>query len=76
MGRVGSRKLRELPEFRWVNTILGNLKSALAGTCHALKASKYARRYLSEFTYRFNRRFHLKDIPVRLLVACATTCPR
>ena len=34
---------------------------------------KYARRYLSEFSYRSNRRFHLKGLPVRLLVACATT---
>ncbi|MCL4461735.1 MAG: IS1595 family transposase, partial [Nitrospirae bacterium] len=25
--------------------------------------------------YRFNRRFHLKGLPVRLLVACATTGP-
>ena len=26
----------ELPQFRWVNTVLGNLKTTLAGTLHAL----------------------------------------
>ena len=73
--KTGGRKPKDLPQFHWVNTILGNLKSALSGTYHAFDFSKYARRYLSEFSYRFNRRFHLKGLPVRLLVACATTGP-
>ena len=51
----------ERPEFRWVNTILGNIKNALRGTYHAIRP-KYAQRYLSEFEYRFNRRFDLPDI--------------
>ena len=50
--------LSSAPEFRWVNTILGNLKNALRGTYHAIRP-KYAQRYLSEFEYRFNRRFDL-----------------
>lgn len=73
--KTGGRNPKDLPQFHWVNTILGNLKSALSGTYHAFDFSKYARRYLSEFSYRFNRRFHLKGLPVRLLVACATTGP-
>ena len=73
--KAGGRKPKDLPQFHWVNTILGNLKSALSGTYHAFDFSKYARRYLSEFSYRFNRRFHLKGLPVRLLVACAMTGP-
>ena len=73
--KTGGRKPKDLPQFHWVNTILGNLKSALSGTYHAFNFSKYAHRYLSEFSYRFNRRFHLKGLPVRLLVACATTGP-
>ena len=49
------------PEFRWLNTILGNIKTALRGACHAIRP-EYAQRYLSGFECRFNRRFDLPDI--------------
>ena len=45
------------PEFHWVNTLLGNLKTALSGTYRAFNHAKYAHRYLAEFSYRFNRHF-------------------
>jgi transposase-like protein len=70
---VGGRKPRELPEFAWVNTVLGNLKTTLAGAHHAFKYRKYAAHYLCAFAYRFNRRFDLKGIVTRLVVA-ATHC--
>ena len=57
----GGKAAVERPEFRWVNTILGNIKNALCGTYHAVRP-KYAQRYLAEFEYRFNRRFDLPDI--------------
>ena len=38
-------------EFRWVNTMLGNLKTAFAGTYHTFDYAKYAHRYLAEFAY-------------------------
>ena len=57
-----------------VNTILGNIKSALRGTCHAIRP-KYAQRYLAEFEYRFNRRFDLPDIIPRLLYVALRTPP-
>ena len=60
------------PMFRWVNTVLGNVKNALHGTYHALKP-KYLQRYLSEFCYRFNRRFQLQDLIPRLIYASAHT---
>jgi len=41
-----------------VNTMLGNVKNALHGTYHALRP-KYLQCHLSEFCYRFNRRFDL-----------------
>jgi hypothetical protein len=34
---VGERKPRDLPQFLWVNTVLGNLKNTLAGAYHSLK---------------------------------------
>ena len=65
----------KLQQFRAVNTLLGNLKTALSGTYHAFDFSKYAHRYLAEFQYRFNRRFDLSVILVRLLRASAVTSP-
>jgi hypothetical protein len=63
----------KLPQFRAVNTVLGNLKTALSGTYHAFDFVKYAHRYLAEVQYRFNRRFDLSTILVRLVRAAVTT---
>ena len=72
---VGSgRASVQRPEFRWVNTILGNIKSALRGTYHAIRP-KYAQRYRSEFEYRFNRRFDLPDITPRFVYVALRTPP-
>ena len=73
---VGGRKPKDLPEFQWVNTILGNLKTSLGGAYHAFDFAKYGTRYLAAFAYRFNRRFDLKHLPQRLLVAAVTIGPR
>jgi len=70
----GGRASVEEPEFYWVNTILGNLKSALRSTYHAIRP-KYAQRYLAEFQYRFNRRFDLSALIPRLAVMAARTAP-
>ncbi len=69
---VGGLKPRDLPEFNWINTILGNLKTSFGGAYHAFAFGKYASRYLGTFAYRFTRRFHLDAIHNRLLVAAAT----
>ena len=37
--------------FTWVNTALGNIKTALAGTYHHVSA-KHAQRYLTSFAWR------------------------
>lgn len=73
---VGDRKPRDLPEFAWVNTVLGNLKTTLAGAYHAFNYRKYAAHYLAAFAYRFNRRFELHTLVVRLIVAVARCKPR
>lgn len=73
---AGGRKPDELPEFIWVNTVLGNVKTSLSGAYHAFNFSKYAGRYLAAIAYRFNRRFILKALPERLLVAALNTGPR
>lgn len=70
------RSCVKLPQFRAVNTVLGNLKAALSGTYHAFDFGKYAHRYLAEVQYCFNRRFDLSSILVRLVRADVITKPR
>lgn len=72
----GGKASVKLPQFRAVNTVLGNLKNALCGTSHAFDFAKYAHRYLAEAQYRFNRRFDPRSILARLLHADAVTAPR
>ena len=69
------RAAAEHAEFRCVNIVLGNLKTAIAGTYHAFNFAKYAPRYLAEFQYRFNRRYNLRTILPRLARAAAITRP-
>ncbi len=71
----GGKASVKLPQFRAVNTLLGNLKTAINGTYHAFAFAKYAHRYLAEFQYRFNRRFNMKTILPRLLVALLNAPP-
>jgi ribosomal protein L37AE/L43A len=60
--------------FRWVNTCLGNIKTAIAGTYHHVSA-KHAQHYLASFAYRFNRRYQLDSIVERLAWAAVRTAP-
>jgi hypothetical protein len=72
---AGDRKPRDLPQFLVVNTVLGNLKTTLAGAYRSLKYRKYAANYLAAFTYRFNRRFDLHGLVSRLIVDVARCTP-
>lgn len=69
------RQTCEAKGARWVNIVLSNLKRALDGTYHFFNFFKYAHRYLGEAAWRFNRRFHLKALVPRLLVAAARCQP-
>ena len=73
---VGGRKPKDVPEFIWINTVLGNLKTSFGGAYHAFNFAKYGSRYLAAFAYRFNRRFHLETLPLRLLAAAVAIGPR
>jgi hypothetical protein len=61
--------------FRWVNTTLGNIKTAIAGTYHHV-SPKHAQHYLTSFGYRFDRRFQLDSIVERLAWAAVHTAPQ
>jgi len=71
----GGKASTRLPQFRAINTFLGNLKRSLGGTYHAFDFAKYAHRYLAEAQYRFNRCFNLRSIFARLLRAACLTIP-
>ena len=62
------------PAFKWVNTALGNIKTAITGTYRAIR-QKHIPRYLAEFEYRFNRRYDLATMMPRLGWAAVRTPP-
>jgi transposase-like protein len=64
----------KMPAFKWVNTALGNIKSAIVGTYRCI-SSKHVPRYLAEFEYRFNRRYDLAAMLPRLAWASLRTPP-
>ena len=59
--------------FKWVNTVLGNVKKAISGTYQAVH--KHGHRYLASFSYRFNRRFDLSTMLTRLAWVALRTVP-
>ncbi len=73
---TGGKKPKELPEVNWINTLLGKVKTSLSGAYHAFDFGQYAARYLAAIAYRFNRRFQLDTLPLRLLIAVTSCTPR
>ena len=64
----------EFKVFKWLNTMIGNVKNAIHGTYHAV-SEKHLPRYLAEFCYRFNRRFQLGDMVKRFAYVALRTPP-
>jgi transposase-like protein len=60
--------------FKWVNTMLGNIKAAITGTYRRLSPA-HAPRYLDSFAWRFNRRFQLDSMLLRFVHSAARTKP-
>ena len=52
------RRAARHPAFKWVNTMLGNIKCAMVGTYRAIR-KKHMVRTLAEFEWRFNHRYDL-----------------
>jgi transposase-like protein len=67
-------KAAKNPHFKWVNTVLGNIKAAMVATYRAVRA-KHVPRYLAEFEYRFNRRYRLETMIDRLAYVSLRTPP-
>jgi len=66
-----SEAMDKLP---WVHILIGNAKSFFRGTYHGV-SHKHLQNYLSEFCFRFNRRFVENQITDRILNACLGTAP-
>lgn len=56
-------------KFPWVHILIANIKGIIRGVHHGV-SDKHLHAYLSEFCYRFNRRFQPKESFDRLVTAC------
>ena len=73
--RTGSgRQAARMASFKWVNTTLGNIKSAITGTYRKL-GPDHAGRYLASFAWRYNRRYQLQTMIPRFVHSAARTEP-
>ncbi len=61
--------------FRWVNTCLGNIKTAITATYHHV-SPKHAPTYLASFAHRYDRRYQLDGSVERLAWAATRTAPQ
>jgi transposase-like protein len=68
------RRAARHPAFKWVNTILSNIKGSIVGTYRAVRR-KHIVRTLAEFEWRFNHRAHLAAMIPLLGQAAVSTCP-
>jgi len=73
---TGGKHPNNLPQFHWINTLLGNLKTSFNGTFHAFNFDKYACRYLGGYCFLFNRRFSMVAMTDRIpnAVCCSMPC--
>ena len=72
--RLWTQQAARVASFKWVNTTLGNIKSAITGTYRKL-GPDHARRYLASFAWRYNRRYQLQTMIPRFVHSAARTQP-
>ena len=73
--RAGSGpKAARVASFKWVNTTLGNIKSAITGTYRKL-GPDHTKCYLASFAWRYNRRYHLRTMIPRFVHSAARSSP-
>jgi transposase-like protein len=71
--KTNGNKEAQNTTFKWVNTVLGNVKKSINGTYQTVH--KHCHRYLASFSYRFNRRFDLSTMLTRLAWVSLRTAP-
>lgn len=60
--------------FEWLNTVTGNVKSAIHWTFHTL-SNRHLPHYLADYCYRFIRRFQIHTIVDWLTYVALRTYP-
>lgn len=70
----GAYKSPHFITFKWLNTAIGNIKTAIRGTYHKL-SHDHLPRYLAEFCFRFNRRFRMELMVPTLIKFSANSLP-
>jgi hypothetical protein len=73
---ISTSKHKELSRviFKWLNTAIGNVKTAIRGVYHSI-SDKHVPRYLAEYCYRYNRRFSMGGMITSLLKQSVITAP-
>ncbi len=72
---TSGRNPNDLPPFRWINILLGNLKTSFSGTLHAFNFDKDAKLYLGGFCFLYNRHFKIAAISERIANAFCVCKP-
>ena len=72
---TGGRHPTDLPEFRWMNILLGNMKISFSSTFHAFKLFKYAKRYLEGVCCLFHRSLDMATVTERIINALGVCMP-
>jgi hypothetical protein len=75
MATGSGRRAAPWLSFDWLDTTLGNIKMALAGTYHHV-GSNHAQRHLASLAWRFNRRDQFATLTERLMWAALQAEPR
>jgi hypothetical protein len=72
---LGLVKPRDPAGFKWINTLMGNLESTLAGDFKVLEFRKSAQTCLASFASRLNHRFDPRGLSATLIVDVLRTRP-
>ena len=65
----------DLPQFRWISTLLGILKTSSSGTFDAFNFDMYARLYLVGYCFSVKRRFSMAGLIERTSKAACCCMP-
>jgi transposase-like protein len=72
--RKGGHGRHAVDGLSWAHTVFGNLKTWLRGAYHGV-SPKHLQRYLNEFQFRFNKRWHEADLFSPVLHAAIAANP-
>jgi len=72
--RKGGHGRHAVDGLPWAHTVFGNLKTWLRGAYHGV-SPKHLQRYLNEFQFRFNKRWHEADLFSPVLHAAIAADP-